>query len=124
MLAQNVWYDYPTSEFQMIVNGKGKPTPLSTSTIDIECVEACGDECLEALEEVTEMEDFFRYWSDPTNWPDNKIPEEGSNVEIKGHWNMVLDIEETPLFEFVGVFGRLTFSDEMDVHLHVKHLSI
>ena len=37
---------------------------------------------------------------------------------------MVLDIEETPILTLLKVHGRLTFSDEMDVHLRVRHVSI
>jgi hypothetical protein len=37
----------------------------------LEAIASCGAECIEALEEVTEKEDFFRYWSDGSNWPNN-----------------------------------------------------
>lgn len=37
---------------------------------------------------------------------------------------MVLDIAETPVIRLLKVYGRLTFSDEMDVHLRVKHVTI
>jgi hypothetical protein len=70
--GQNVLYNwYPKNEFHMIINGKGKPTPKSESYINLEAIASCGAECIEALEEVTEKEDFFRYWSDGSNWPNN-----------------------------------------------------
>jgi hypothetical protein len=37
---------------------------------------------------------------------------------------MVLDISETPILRVLKVNGRLTFSDTMDIHLKVKHISI
>jgi hypothetical protein len=70
--GQNILYNwYPKNEFHMIINGKGKPTPKSESYINLEAIASCGAECIEALEEVTEQEDFFRYWSDGENWPNN-----------------------------------------------------
>lgn len=108
----------------MIINGKGKISPNSEVNINLEAIGSCGAECLEALDEVTEQEDFFRYWSDTENWPDNRLPNEGEDVEIRGAWNMILDIEETPIVRLLKVHGRLTFSDEMNVHLRAKHVSI
>lgn len=37
---------------------------------------------------------------------------------------MILDLEETPKIKVLKVHGRLTFSDEIDVHLRVQHVSI
>jgi len=37
---------------------------------------------------------------------------------------MVLDIEETPVIELLKVHGRFSFSDEKNVHLRVRHVSI
>lgn len=69
-------------------------------------------------------EDFERLWSDTANWPNGELPKEGEDVLIKPQWNMVLDIAETPVIRLLKVYGRLTFSDEMDVHLHAKHVTI
>jgi len=97
---------------------------MSESFINLEAVSACGIECLEAIDSTTEIEDFFRFWSDISNWPDDKLPEDDSEVEIKPFWNMILDIEVTPLIKMLKVHGKLTFSDDIDVHLRVKHVSI
>jgi hypothetical protein len=37
---------------------------------------------------------------------------------------MILDIEETPLITLLKIHGRLTFSDEINVHLRARHISI
>ena len=37
---------------------------------------------------------------------------------------MVLDIAETPVIEVLKIHGRFSFSDEKDVHLRAKHISI
>lgn len=123
--GQNIIYNYyPVNEMHMIINGKGKPTPNSESYINLEAIESCGAECLEALDEVTELEDFERFWSDTANWPDGRLPQEDEDIEIKAAWNMILDIEETPKLRVLKVHGSLTFSDDMDVHLRAKHISI
>jgi hypothetical protein len=59
---------------ELIINGKGKITPKSESFINLEAIASCGAECLEALDEVSEIEDFYRYWSDTSNWPDERLP--------------------------------------------------
>jgi hypothetical protein len=61
------------------------------------------------------------YWSDPSNWPEERLPEEGEDVDILPGWNMILDLEETPILNMVTINGRLTFlNDEtnpIDVNL-------
>jgi hypothetical protein len=124
--GQNVVYPYegtPSNEFHLIINGKGKASPMSEVHINLEAVSSCGADCLEALD-VLPMEDFFRFWSDADNWDNGVLPLAGSTVEIKAHWNMVLDLAETPIIDVLKVHGRLTFSDDQDVHLRVKHVSI
>jgi len=37
---------------------------------------------------------------------------------------MVLDIAETPIIELLQIHGRFSFSDELDVHLRARHISI
>jgi hypothetical protein len=37
---------------------------------------------------------------------------------------MVLDVGETPVFRVLKVHGRLTFSDEKNIHLRARHISI
>ena len=81
MLGQNVVYNYPISELHLIINGKGKISPMSEAIIEMEAIEACGVDCLYGGP-VVPKEDFFRYWSDPSNWADYQIPGEDSEVEI------------------------------------------
>jgi len=51
-------------------------------------------------------------WSDVSNWPSNKLPAEGDEVEILSTWNMVYDIGESPIYESLFINGRLTFKDD------------
>lgn len=53
-----------------------------------------------AIEEV-EVEDTVRLWSNPKSWgegDDAKVPEEGEDVHIQPGWNMVYDLEESPVY--------------------------
>lgn len=122
--GQNVLFDYPTSEFHIIINGKDKEYDTLVREIELEAIPACDLACQNMLDATSSIEDFYRYWSDLANWDSGRLPEEGEDVIIKNTWNMVLDIEETPEFRLVSILGRLTFSDEMDVHLHAKHISL
>lgn len=123
--GQNLVLNGEENEFHMIINGKGKKSPNSESIIELRAKETCGAECVEVLvDDETPPEDFYRFWSDATNWPNEEVPKQGSQVEIKSYWNMVLDIAETPIIELLQVHGRLSFSDELDVHLRAKHISI
>jgi hypothetical protein len=71
-----------------------------------------------------ETESEFRWWSDVSNWPNETLPVEGDDVHIESGWNMILDIEETPIFKMVRINGVLTFGNETDIHLRAKHIFI
>jgi hypothetical protein len=45
-------------------------------------------------------------------------------VHILSGWNMILDIEETPILKLIRVNGILSFSEDMDVHLQAKHIYV
>ncbi|XP_033732709.1 cell surface hyaluronidase-like isoform X2 [Pecten maximus] len=52
-------------------------------------------------------------WSDSNTWPDNKLPEAGTNVSITG--NVLLDMSPPPLFGVtVETNGKLVWSPEGD----------
>jgi hypothetical protein len=99
-----------TQEFHLIINGKDKSKSVSEKTYDISVVFGCDASCdVEEVEEEVE-EDILNsilYWSDHSNWPNETLPVEGDDVEIKSGWNMILDIEETPVFENITINGRL-----------------
>jgi cell migration-inducing and hyaluronan-binding protein len=54
------------------------------------------------------------------------VPEAGESAEIKSGWNMVFDLEESPIIDVLVVNGRLTFLNEpgISLHLKVKHLFV
>lgn len=67
-----------------------------------------------------EPEPEFRYWSDAANWPGNVVPAHNDTVIITSGWKMILDVEETPIYHNLTVYGALFFSDEIDVHLRTN----
>ena len=121
--GQNFWYN-ETQEIAFIVNGKGKATPMSGVKFGLNAYPEVDEDDIDELDDSLPDEDFERFWSDATNWPDGNLPKAGEDVEIKPQWNMVLDIAEPPVFRLIKVFGRLSFSDTMDIHLQCKHISI
>jgi hypothetical protein len=71
-----------------------------------------------------EIENDFRYWSNPEHWTSKKIPLEGDDVEIEPGWNMIFDLPESPIVKMLTINGRLSFNNDTDLHLRTKHLFI
>lgn len=72
-------------------------------------------------------ENRTRYWSVPTDWDDinnNTIPAEGEDVHILSSWNMVMDMNPTPVYKLVRVNGNLTFNPANDTELRAKHVYV
>lgn len=65
----------------------------------------CDKDCKNDFEEGDE-EDFFRKWSDKSNWPNEKLPVDGDNVEIKVGWKMYMDLD-SPSLEYLEINGTL-----------------
>ncbi len=55
-------------------------------------------------------------WSDPSSWPDGKVPGEGDAVTIGRDRNVVLDVSP-PWLRSLTVDGKLSFSDDRDLAL-------
>jgi hypothetical protein len=106
----------------MVMNGKNKTYPEQVQSFSLEGIR-CVASCSEVIIEV-ETESEFRLWSDVSNWPNETLPVEGDNVHIESGWNMVLDIEETPVFELIRINGILSFGNETDIHLRAKHIFV
>ena len=110
-------------EFELVINGKD--TEYSRLIVEpLECI--AGTCVLDTIEEV-ELEEGQRLWSDPESWGEGgKVPEEGDEVTIESGWNMVLDIEETPILESLTINGRLSFArlTDLNIHLRVKRIFV
>jgi hypothetical protein len=101
-----VYNDTETREIHIIANGVNYlKNPVTMNAY------RCIGPCMSAINN-TPIETNIRYWSNPNSWNTGKIPESGENVEIMPGWNMILDIEETPILKVLQINGRLTFQDE------------
>jgi len=70
------------------------------------------------------MEDRVRYWNVSTDWPDGKVPVEGDDVHIESGWQMVFNLNPSPVYKLIRVNGKLTFENTTDTHLKAKHLFV
>jgi len=77
---------------------------------------------MEPVDEEQELELTERVWSNAASWEGGhgKVPEEGDEVEIKSGWNMIFDIEDSPLLASLIINGKLTFKDDGDKRLNAK----
>ena len=83
--------------------------------LGLRCIE--GTCPLEGIEEVP-LEAGQRLWSDVSNWG-GTLPQEGDDVTIPSGWNMILDLEETPILSSLTVNGRLSFLQMADRNIHL-----
>lgn len=51
------------------------------------------------------------YWSDATLWPGGVLPKQGDNVVIPCPWNMIIDVNNTPILNSLTIDGILKFSE-------------
>ena len=79
-------------EIQIAFNGNGGK---NINMIGHRCVENCITEI-----GFVECEEEPRMWSDSSTWADSlgHIPEEGESFEIQVGWNLVFDLEDSPVF--------------------------
>lgn len=111
------------TQFHFVINGKNLTDYPENHEIKLKG-HRCDGPCMAVIDAV-ETEDTKRFWSDPTNWPNETLPTDGDTVDILPGWDMIYDLEETsPDFDFINVNGILTFSDEHDTHLRAKHIFI
>ncbi len=84
----------------------------------------CVSSCLAAIEDQP-LEATVRYWSNPESWPKGVLPKEGEDVTILSGWNMIFDLEESPLFRQVQINGQLTFKPGAPkLHLRAKYVFV
>lgn len=66
---------------------------------------------------------MVRKWSDVANWESGALPAAGDNVEVKCPWTMILDVDETPIFNSLTIVGTLKF-DKSKAHTKLRSKSI
>lgn len=110
-----VWNDTEVREIEFAVSGND-PDRSSITMLGLRCIS--GSCPLDEIEEVA-LEEGQRLWSDTSNWG-GTLPQEGDDVEIPSGWNMVLDLEETPVLASLTINGRLSFLQFEDRNIHLK----
>jgi hypothetical protein len=97
----------------LCVTSKGKTRPFQYLEVNgIACRYLCPEETEEYVKE-----DFVRYWSNETQWPEETLPVEGDNVTINGNWTLIMDINP-PHLGFLEVNGDLWVEDTLaEAHL-------
>jgi len=77
----------------------------------IYCIYHCNVE----QDEEDDVEQVDMYWSDASTWEDTdagRPPTNGEDLVIPRSWNLILDIEQTPILAKVTVFGGITFGTD------------
>ncbi len=62
-------------------------------------------------------------WSDPSTWPNGKVPAAGDSVEITRDMDVLLDVD-APGLRSLTIQGSLTFSDERDISLESEWIYV
>ena len=60
----------------------------------------CVGPCMADINQ-TAIESTYRYWSNASSWDNGTVPVAGDNVEIKSGWNMILDVNITPIVNII-----------------------
>jgi len=85
------------------------PNKLKNLKLKIVATQCYNNDCGKPPEPpVIPPEDKERKWSDTSNWPNNELPAEGQEVEIKSEWTMILDVS-TPKLAKITINGVLVW---------------
>jgi len=116
--GDNVVYNQSdVRQMELWVDGKNK-SRRSIKLVGYRCKKWCPG----GVEEKP-LETTVRRWSNPEAWPTGRVPAEGDEVLVESGWNMLYDIEESPIFGKIEINGRLTFEDGVkDLHLRAKSI--
>ena len=68
-------------------------------------------------------EDFTRFWSNATQWPNETLPQAGDNVTLNGNWTVILDVDPAPLDYFI-IDGTLVADDSRNVNITANSIFI
>lgn len=58
-------------------------------------------------------EDFVRYWSNATQWPEGRMPLPGENVTVNGNWTIIMDVDPAAC-GFMQIDGDVIIEDKAD----------
>lgn len=100
----------------LCATSRGKDNPEQELQINaVYCIYNCP-----APGEEYEIESFFRYWSNATQWPDGRLPAAGENVTVPGPWKLIVDMQPEEI-GFWQVDGLVIFRPGVTPSpLHIK----
>ena len=113
-----VYNDTDTREIWLLINGQN----YTRNPVVMEGVRCIGG-CLSSVT-AEPIESDIRYWSNASSWDNGTIPLAGANVEIMPGWNMVLDLNVTPIFNIIQINGRLSFLNNSNIHLQANYVFV
>lgn len=124
-LGQNIIYNETAiRETHLILTGKNTTeNPYNEQYIEL-TGHRCVGSCVEQVDFNVTTEDRVRYWNNSADWPGGKVPAEGDDVHVEPGWNMVFDMEESPIYKLLRINGNLTFKNTTNTHLRAKHIFI
>lgn len=94
--ANVVYNDTSVRQIHYLINGK------NSTRRQIKMVAyRCNGACLAATTPQIAVEPTVRLWSNPTTWPSEKVPQDGDDVEILNGKNIVYDLEESPIYNYI-----------------------
>ena len=101
--ANIVYNDTAVREVHLLINGKNATrNPLVMKGY------RCDGPCLPAVSTVA-IETTVRLWSAASSWKSGKVPVAGEDIVIEPGQNFLFDLEESPIYNYVQINGRVTF---------------
>ena len=104
-------------ELQYILSTRSKSAELSDLIYSFSKEPCPVDGCPVPVIDDSGYETNWRRWSNPLDWPNERVPLSGSNVTILSSWKMYLDVAEVNV-EKLEIQGKLKFEDKKDVVLN------
>ena len=84
----------------------------------------CDGPCIPAISKQV-ISGPLRLWSEPTTWASGVLPKEGEDVEVLPGYDVLYDLEESPIYGYVQINGRVTFKpDAPKLHLRAKYIFV
>ena len=84
----------------------------------------CVGPCLPAISAVA-IENTTRLWSLNTSWSSGNVPLAGEDVVIEPGQNFIYDLEDSPIYNYVQINGRVTFKqDAPKLRLNAKYIFV
>lgn len=117
--ANVVYNDTSVRQVHFILNGKNatrNPMVIVGNKCDGPCIGAVSTVAIDANQKL---------WSQATSWKSGKVPLAGENVEVEPGQNLIYDLEESPIYNYVQINGRVAFKqDAPKLHFRCKYLFV